>query len=132
MIIFHSSFFLFFSLSFFLLHTRTLTLFFFILLSSFFFPAIPPNSRTFQSSPSSSLFFFFFYFLPFLLALRLLVLGGVVDKITGERPIARQRSIWVCFFGQTHIQVSLFSFVDGSEVNGDFYFCYTSKGERGF
>ena len=37
--------------------------------------------------------------------------------IVGERPIARQRSIWVCVFGQTHIQVSLFSFVDGSEVS---------------
>ena len=36
----------------------------------------------------------------------------------GERPIAGQRSIWVCVFGQTHIQVSLFSFVDGSEVSG--------------
>ena len=36
----------------------------------------------------------------------------------GERPIAGQRSIWVCVFRQTHIQVSLFSFVDCSEVNG--------------
>ena len=36
----------------------------------------------------------------------------------GERPIVGQRSIWVCVFGQTHIQVSLFSFVDGSEVSG--------------
>ena len=36
----------------------------------------------------------------------------------GERSIAGQRSIWVCVFGQTHIQVSLFSFVDGSEVSG--------------
>ena len=39
---------------------------------SFFSPTIPPNSRTFQRSPSS-----FFFFLPFLLALRLLVLGGI-------------------------------------------------------
>ena len=36
----------------------------------------------------------------------------------GERPIAGQRGIWVYVFGQTHIQVSLFSFVDGSEVSG--------------
>ena len=36
----------------------------------------------------------------------------------GERPIAGQRGIWVYVFGQAHIQVSLFSFVGGSEVSG--------------
>ena len=96
-IIFHSSFFLFFPLffypphtaflsfffpfffpSFFLLHTRTRSLFFLILLSSFFFPAIPPNSRTFRAL-LLRLFFFFF------LALCLLVLGGVVDAWLWER-----------------------------------------------
>ena len=44
----------------------------------FFFPAIPPNSRTFRAL-LLCLFFFFF------LALRLLVLGGVVDAELWER-----------------------------------------------
>ena len=48
----------------------------------------------------------------------------------GERPIAGQRSIWVCVFGQTHIQVSLFSFVNGSEVSRSVALKKTKKEEE--
>ena len=129
-IAFHSSFF-FFSPSFFILHTRHFFLFFFFLFFpplffssthvhvlfsflSFFPPFFPCHSsklQNIQSSPSSSLFFF----------LSTSSVGSwrcCWRRIVGERPIAGQRSIWVCVFGQTHIQVSLFSFVDCSEVNG--------------
>ena len=109
-IIFHSSFFLFFP-SFFLSSTHSIS-FFFILLSSFFFPYHSSKLQNIQSSPSSSLFFLF---------LSTSSVGSwrcCWRRIMGERPIAGQMSIWVCVFGQTHIQVSLFSFVDGNEVSG--------------
>ena len=97
-IIFHSSFFFFFPLFFFYPpHTAFLSFFFpffslffspphtytfsFLFYPSFllFFPAIPPNSRTFRALLLHLFFFFFF------LALRLLVLGGVVDARLWER-----------------------------------------------
>ena len=97
-IIFHSSFFLFFSplflssthgISFFLFsfffslffsppHTYTFSFLSYPSFLLFFIPTIPPNSRTFRAL-LLRLFFFFF------LALRLLVLGGVVDVGLWER-----------------------------------------------
>ena len=102
MIIFHSSFFLFFFSSLFLSSTHGVSFFIFFLFFSlvfspphtytfsflsypsfllFFIPTIPPNSRTFRALLLRLFFFFFFFFL----ALRLLVLGGVVDAGLWER-----------------------------------------------
>ena len=75
-IIFHSSFFLFFPSFFYPPHIAFLS--FLSFFPPFFFPTIPPNSRTFRAL-LLRLFFFFF------LALRLLVLGGVVDAGLWER-----------------------------------------------
>ena len=60
--------------SFFLLHTRTLTLFFFSFFPLFSLP-FPPHSRTFHRALFLPLSFFYFLssFLPFLLPLRLQV-----------------------------------------------------------
>ena len=93
MIIFHSSFFHFSPLFFYPPHTAFLSSFFsffspthtytfsFLFYPSFllFFPCHSSKLQNIQSSPSSSLFFFFF------LALRLLVLGGIVDTRLWEK-----------------------------------------------